>query len=1075
AAATSYTWTGPNGFSSFIQNPSIVNTSTPMAGTYTLSTTNTANCIPFLTQTINVVVNPTPTINVSNSTVCSGATASLIASGANSYTWNPGPLIGNSVTINPFSTTVYTVTGASVAGCSASATKTVFVPSTLTLNIAASAPSVCVGSNITLTASLAGGNPAYSFTWTGGPFTPVYNTTRPAGVYIYTVTGKDFNNCFAVKTTSLSFVAPPIVSAPALSICPGTTGTLTASGATSYTWRPGNIVGNPFMVTPLVSSTYTLVGAAAGCTAGATTTINLKPLPSLTFNTASITCASLGSATVNASGGGLGPYSYSWTPSGQTTSIAVNLNPGVYTLSVFDAGSGCTSASTTTFTSLIPFTGTLSATNSLSCNGISTATAGIVVAGGSGNQSYLWSSAPGTQTSSVATGLGAGIHTIVVTDAVTFCTVTETFQVTQPLPLSIGVLTSASLACVGANIVMTATASGGTAPFSYTWTSGPSNFIYATTQSSGGTYTYVVNASDANNCQASSGASLIFVDYPVLSVSSATICNGAVASLSVSGAQTYLWHPGGFSGNNINVAVSANTTYSVTGKTLGCATTATTTILVNAPPVPAINTSSSVCLGGSINLNASGVGTFLWQGPNSFSSASQNTLVAPVGFINAGVYSLTLTDNNNCSASTSTVIAVLANPVVSASGASVCIGEPATLSAFGGVSYFWTGPGGFSSNLANPFIAVVDNNSAGPYTVFITALNGCSSSTVVQVAGYNFPVPTPTISGAKKICLNSRIVLRGSGGASYLWNGPANFTSHNQDLDFLAGNIAMSGIYTLTVRNESNCAASSTIQLKVYPLPVGAVGANHDKTCVPLCVDFSFTQANNIAPIVKTDLVVSSLYASDSVFSYCIRLGGTHLIKAFFTDTNGCVNSSTLALTAFPQPIADFEYYPQNPIENIDEVIFTNTSIGYNLYKFSWFFNQNNGPQSQDKNPSMVYLKEGSFPVAMIATNAWGCADTVVKTIVVGEDFSVYVPDAFTPNSDGKNDIFQPKGVGIASYNLQVFNRWGEKMFQSNDFLKGWDGTFKGGLCKMDVYTWKIDVTSNSGKTKNLQGHITLL
>jgi gliding motility-associated-like protein len=93
---------------------------------------------------------------------------------------------------------------------------------------------------------------------------------------------------------------------------------------------------------------------------------------------------------------------------------------------------------------------------------------------------------------------------------------------------------------------------------------------------------------------------------------------------------------------------------------------------------------------------------------------------------------------------------------------------------------------------------------------------------------------------------------------------------------------------------------------------------------------------------------------------------------------------------------------------------------------------------------------------------------------LVEENFSLFVPNAFSPNADGKNDIFMPKGVGILSYHLEVFDRWGEKIFVSDDLFNGWDGTFKGNLCKNEVFIWKIVVTGERGKIKNLSGHVTL-
>lgn len=121
-----------------------------------------------------------------------------------------------------------------------------------------------------------------------------------------------------------------------------------------------------------------------------------------------------------------------------------------------------------------------------------------------------------------------------------------------------------------------------------------------------------------------------------------------------------------------------------------------------------------------------------------------------------------------------------------------------------------------------------------------------------------------------------------------------------------------------------------------------------------------------------------------------------------------------------------------------------------------------------------MFSEAGTYPVALVVTNKWGCSDTIIKPIVVGEDFSLYVPNAFTPNGDGLNDTFFPKGHGILKYNLAIFDRWGEKLFTTSDFLQAWDGTFKGAACKNDVYVWKINVTMPDSKLKTYTGHVTL-
>ncbi len=118
------------------------------------------------------------------------------------------------------------------------------------------------------------------------------------------------------------------------------------------------------------------------------------------------------------------------------------------------------------------------------------------------------------------------------------------------------------------------------------------------------------------------------------------------------------------------------------------------------------------------------------------------------------------------------------------------------------------------------------------------------------------------------------------------------------------------------------------------------------------------------------------------------------------------------------------------------------------------------------------------YPVTLIETNIYGCTDTITKIVTVVEDFTLYVPNAFTPNGDGHNDIFQPKGMGFKpeSYEMQIFDRWGNSIFRTNDVSKGWDGTVKGSTLKDDVYVYRIKcVTSNGGIRKEKTGHVTLI
>ena len=127
------------------------------------------------------------------------------------------------------------------------------------------------------------------------------------------------------------------------------------------------------------------------------------------------------------------------------------------------------------------------------------------------------------------------------------------------------------------------------------------------------------------------------------------------------------------------------------------------------------------------------------------------------------------------------------------------------------------------------------------------------------------------------------------------------------------------------------------------------------------------------------------------------------------------------------------------------------------------------------RHQSFIYPETGTYAAVLVVKSDKGCLDTMIKTIFVAEDYGIFVPNAFTPNGDGINDIFQPKGYGITKYELDIFDRWGEKIFQTNQFEHGWDGTIKGISIKNDIYTWRIKLTNVFGKSHELTGHVTLI
>jgi gliding motility-associated-like protein len=218
--------------------------------------------------------------------------------------------------------------------------------------------------------------------------------------------------------------------------------------------------------------------------------------------------------------------------------------------------------------------------------------------------------------------------------------------------------------------------------------------------------------------------------------------------------------------------------------------------------------------------------------------------------------------------------------------------------------------------------------------------------------------------------------------------------------------------------------------------------------------------------------------------SFCFSEAGTYSLGLTVMDNNGCVSTSPpIEITIHPQPIADFNHAPLKPIVNIDqEVAFTDASWGTPIISWTWYFMNTAQYTSVLQNPSFVYTEPGTYAVALVVKSDRGCTDTIVRQLEVGEDFGIYVPNAFTPNGDGLNDIFQPKGFGITKYELNIYDRWGGLLFHTTTFEEGWNGAKQK---KMDVsypliieegtYSWIINCTSVFGKSHELKGHVVLI
>lgn len=841
----------------------------------------------------------------------------------------------------------------------------------------------------------------------------------------------------------------------------------------------GNISGSTISFTNNTSASGTMsAGDYACCPTGALVT-------SYTANavvTGSLGCSS-SSVTLTANTNLSPVNSYSWAGpgfSGPTNgSVTIGTAPGVYSCTI--SKTICPVASTVVTATVTGNASTinpsLTVSNTITCIA---PTATITTTPGPTGYTYTWTGTgivSGNSTATITVNQ-PGTFTVAVANATNACQGTQTVSVfsNTTAPIVSSSPTSTAL-CFGQSTGLTAAGA-----LSYTWNTGATTAAITVTPNLTSNYTVIGTA--ANGCTNSAVSTITVIPLPVPTANSnSPLCVGATLQLNGGGGTTYSWAgPNSFVSGLQNPSISNVTTleagiYTLTAISGICTGTTTTSVVINPLPVPTASNNGPVCEGTSITFNSTGGTSYAWNGPAGYTSGSSSPSILITSQNNNGAYVVTVTDANGCVNTATTTAVINALPAITVTGATVCANQPFNLNATGGSSYAWNGPNGFSSTLSNPAIAMATTNMAGVYSVTVTNLNNCSS--IGNTAVIVNPIPSPLANNNAPICTGESLLLAANGGLTYQWNGPNGFTSNGQNPVINPATTNMSGTYTVTVYDNIGCSASAITSAMINPLPNPSISSGLNHGCVPLCVTFTISNSTTLQNVTWS--VNGGNGANGNTYQQCFNASGMYTISAAVTDANGCKNITTYPVDAYPIPVADFNFAPIKPIINVDEVTFTDASYNATIQTWNWYFYSNASNTSNLQNPVFYYPEAGTYPVTLVVKSDHGCIDTLTKIIVVGEDYGIYVPNAFTPNNDGLNETFQPKGFGIAKYQLQLFDRWGERIYETKEFEAGWDGKYHGKgldygkICENGVYTWLINVTNVYGKSYELKGHVTLI
>ncbi|MDA9344852.1 PKD domain-containing protein [Flavobacteriales bacterium] len=358
----------------------------------------------------------------------------------------------------------------------------------------------------------------------------------------------------------------------------------------------------------------------------------------------------------------------------------------------------------------------------------------------------------------------------------------------------------------------------------------------------------------------------------------------------------------------------------------------------------------------------------------------------------------------------------------------------------------------------------IDLNNTGVFWIHVleTNANLCTAKDSILVEVY--PKPNPLIYAESPVffCEGSQVVLTSdSMYSSLIWNN--GFSTQSVSVD-------TSGLYFIIVSDTNGCLSTSNgIDIVVYPNPIADFWI--DGVCFQLetnLVDFSSISSGNIVSWIWS--LGDGNYSSGENINHLYQDANLFDVSIKVISDMGCSDSATKQFQIFHIPDADFNFNPRTASTLHPEVTFTNTTI--DAIPILWDFDD--GRDTTIENPIHVFSDPGMYEVMLTVSDSNNCIDSVLQTIKVMYDFIIYLPNTFTPDGDGKNEVFIPKGFRMAkleSYQFIVYNRWGEIVFNTEKVGEGWNGKNAIG----GKYAWAIIITDEMGVLQKKVGEVLLI
>jgi gliding motility-associated-like protein len=577
------------------------------------------------------------------------------------------------------------------------------------------------------------------------------------------------------------------------------------------------------------------------------------------------------------------------------------------------------------------------------------------------------------------------------------------------------------------------------------------------------------------------------VSCPINLVATATphkICAGQTASLTgnvVGGTGSYSWSTGA-TGPSINVSPTVSTVYTCYYDF--CGVTVSDTVSVEINPIAGATfqyTSSAFCKGGSnpLPINVAN-GNLFSSSPAGLVFINTTTGEIDIANSDSGTYVISLDGSGACPLPAQQTITIQNAPSAIISGTnSICSGDSATLSiAFNGTApytYTLNGPSGNQTftTFQNPHLVKV--GEIGNYSISALSDAACNGSTSGNVVISSKPKPNVTFSGGSNFCLGSNptpIILIFTGTPPFVLNYTENGNPVSQTITTNTYTYTPTGAVNLqfNLLNDANSCAQTLNQnynIVQSPSPVLSLTPN-DSICFGNTKQLIASGATNYTWSPSSTLnntINDTVLAKPNINTIYTVIG---------TNAAGCSDTAKVSIYIDNSVNAAFVYTPDSPT-TLDTVKFINNSTTLPL-SHQWNFGDNS-PLSIVANASHLYTQEGEYIVILTVTNTRGCSDTVSRKIVVKDQYVLEIPNVFTPDNNGNNDVFKfIKAVGIKDLHCDIFNRWGKKVYQFDGPAGVWNGeNMDGGSCSQGVYYYIVTLTNNSNEEKEFSGNVTLM